>query len=114
MYEESLEILDDPERTFVSSVYVQLEALPKAAFFGRNDELEILNSFFNGVSEWIPSSPELSRRALDVAREYGLGAMDALHVACAEAAGAELITAERPTKPMLRVVSVEVTSIRDG
>lgn len=110
----ALSILDDPERTFVSSDFVKLEVLPMVAFFGYVETLKVYEAFFANVSEWVPSSPELSRRAVEIACEYGLGAVDALHVAAAEAAEAELVTAERPTKPMLRVASVKVTSIRDA
>lgn len=93
---------------------MRLEALPNAIFFGREKEVEILRTFFDGVARWVPSSPELSARAFELACRYGLGAMDVLHVAAAEAEGAQLVTAEKPTKPMLRVVSPRVTSIRTG
>lgn len=111
-YEQALNVLDDPERSFVSSAYMRLEALPNAIFFGREEE--VLRTFFGRVARWVPSSPELSARAFELACRYGLGAVDALHVAAAETEGAELVTAEKPTKPMLRVVSPQVTSIRIG
>lgn len=110
----ALAILDDPERSFVCGDYLKLEVLPMAMFFGYTETSKFHEEFFRAATHRIAPSPELSRRALEVACEYGLGAMDAPHVASAEVAGAELITAERPTKPMLRVASVEVTSIRGG
>lgn len=113
VYEEALAVIDDAEREFVSSVYVQLETLPMATRHEREDQVETYETFFGNVARWVPSSPELSQRALELAGEYGLGAVDALHVAAAEAEGAELVTAERPTKPMLRVDSIPVTSIRE-
>lgn len=113
-YEQALNVLDDPERSFVSSSYMRLEALPNAIFFGREEEMEVLRTFFDRVARWVPSSPELSARAFELACRYGLGAVDALHVAAAETEGVELVTAEKPTKPMLRVVSPQVTSIRTG
>ncbi len=113
VYEEALAIIDDPEREFVSSVYIQLETLPMATWLGREDQVEAYEEIFGNVSRWILSSPELSQRALELAGEYGLGAADALHVAAAEAGGAELVTAEKPTKPMLRVASITVSSIRE-
>ncbi len=111
VYEEALAVLDDPEREFVSSVYVKLEVLPNAVYMEREDQVEAYQEFFDSVSQWVPSSPGLSNRALDLAREHGLGAVDALHVAAAEAEGAELLTTERPTRPMFRVSSTTVTSI---
>ena len=111
VYEEALSVLDDPEREFVSSVYVKLEVLPMATWLGREDQIAAYQEFFASVSRWIPSSIELSNRALDLAREHGLGAVDALHVAAAEAEGAELVTSEKPTQPMFRVTSIMVSSI---
>ena len=111
VYEEALSVLDDPEREFVSSVYVQLEVLPNAVYLEREGQVAAYQEFFDNVSCWVNSSPELSDRALDLAREYGLGAVDALHVAAAEGEEAELVTTERPTKPMFRVYSTTVTSI---
>lgn len=113
-YERALGILDDPDRTFVSSEYVRLEALPNAVYFGRHEEIAILETFFDRVSMWVSPSSQLLERAFGLACRYGLGAMDALHVAAAETANAELITAERPTKPMLRVDTSRVTSIRNS
>ncbi len=111
VYEAALTVLDDPEREFVSSVYVKLEVLPNAVYMEHEDQVEAYQEFFDNVSRWVHSSPELADRALELAREHGLGAVDALHVAAAETEGAELVTTERPTKPMLRVSSITVTSI---
>ena len=111
VYEAALSVLDDPERDFVSSVYVKLEVLPMATWLGQEDQVESYQEYFDSVSHWAPSSPELSNKALDLAREHGLGAVDALHVAAAEAKGAELVTTERPTQPMFRVTTLSVTSI---
>jgi hypothetical protein len=72
VYEEALSVLDDPEREFVSSVYVKLEVLPMATWLGREDQIAAYQEFFASVSRWIPSSIELSNRALDLAREHGL------------------------------------------
>jgi len=112
VYEEALAVIDDPEREFVSSVYVKLETLPMATWRKHEEQVEAYEEIFGNVSRWVPSSPGLSQRALELAGEYGLRAIDALHVAAAEAEGAELITAENPTKPMFRVTSITVTSIR--
>lgn len=111
VYEEALSVLDDPEREFVSSIYIKLEVLPMATWLGHEDQVKAYQEFFDDVSRWVPSSLDLSNRALDLAREHGLRAMDALHVAAAEAEGAELVTTERPTQPMFRVTSITVTSI---
>ena len=110
--EKALDIIDDSEREFVSSVYVQLETLPIPTRHGYEDQVKVYEEIFDNVSQWVPSSPELSQRAFELGCEYGLGAVDALHVAAAEKAEAELVTAENPTKPMLQVASITATSIR--
>lgn len=112
--ESALEVLDDPDRAFVCSDYLRLEVLPNAVYFGNTATRDFYEEFFRAVIHWVPSSPEFSARAFGLACRYGLGAVDALHVAAAEAGGAELITAEEPTKPMLRVVSPRVVSIRNA
>ena len=82
-----------------------------ATWLKHKDQIEAYEAFFASVSRWVPSSPELSDRALVLGGEHGLGAMDALHVAAAEAEAAELVTREKPTKPLFRVTSIAVTSI---
>jgi predicted nucleic acid-binding protein len=44
--------------------------------------------------------------------QYGLAAMDALHIAAALSIGAEeFLTTEKPTKPMFQVSGIQVISI---
>jgi hypothetical protein len=106
--------LDDPDRTFVSSDYVRLEVLPKAVYHGNDEEVEHYRAFFENVAHWTQPSPDLARRALDLACQFGIGARNALHVAAAEREGAEeLVTSERQTKPLFRVTMLQVTSIRN-
>jgi len=58
------------------------------------------------------TTPALIRLALLRGGEFGLSAVDALHVAAAELAGAdELVTTEKRDKPLPRVTSVRVVSI---
>ncbi|WP_227789376.1 MULTISPECIES: hypothetical protein [unclassified Nodularia (in: cyanobacteria)] len=49
-----------------------------------------------------------------IAVQYGLAAMDALHVAAALSVSAEeFVTTEKKTKPMFRISSIQVISIFD-
>lgn len=106
----ALDVLSDPQRVFLSSVFVQLEVVPKPAYFGRTDELALYNTFFQGVAEW--ANPDITGEALALARTYGLSALDALHVAAALALGAEeLITTEKLSKPIHRVTELRVIGI---
>ena len=46
----AMAILDDPDRTFASSRYVRLEALPMPTYHKRDHEVAFLNAFFDRVS----------------------------------------------------------------
>lgn len=111
-FERAYEILDDPNRTFASSRFVMLEVLPKARFHGRAEEVRIYESHFDRVAQWAEPVDDVVRLGQQRAEEHGLSAMDALHVAGAELIGAdELITVEKPTKPIHRAATVRVTTL---
>ena len=106
------EVLEDPEKSFASSLYVQLEVLPKASFYGRERERNLYSRFFKIVDHWAPVGESLIQEALEIAFRSGLSALDALHVAAARAVGAdELITSEKPGKPIHRVREIVVRTI---
>ncbi len=101
----ALAILRDPGRLIVSSHFVWLEVIPKTARHGRAALLDAYMDFFEaGVDYYVLASERLVRKAMELARRYALGAVDALHVAAALEAGCEeFVTAERPTKPFFSV-----------
>jgi predicted nucleic acid-binding protein len=107
----ALAALDDPDREFASSVFVQLEVLPKALFHRQEAETEFYQAFFAAVKHWA-APQKVCRIALELASESGLSAIDALHVAAASVVDAEeLITTEGSTKPLHRTRRVKVISI---
>jgi predicted nucleic acid-binding protein len=109
----ALQILDDSDRTFVSSIFVKLEVLPKTIYNGFHQEAVFYQSYFeNDVDLWVSFSDELAETAQQQARKFGLSALDALHVAAAISARVdEFITTEKPGKPMYRVKGIRVISI---
>jgi predicted nucleic acid-binding protein len=109
----ALALLEDPSREFVSSAFVRLEVMPKAAYHRMNDELAVYEDFFSSrVREWARVDEELVAGAYREACEYGLSAADALHVAAAVACKAdELVTTEVSTKPLHRTASVAVVQL---
>lgn len=110
----AIQILDDPNREFASSQFVRLEVLPKPIHGKRQDEIDFYETFFAQVSYWAESLDELVEPAFAQASSYGLAALDALHVAAAFLVGAEeLITTEKPTKPMHRITGIQVISIAE-
>ena len=47
---DALAMLDDPDREFVSSFFIQLEVIPKPSYFNRESELSFYNNFFDAVA----------------------------------------------------------------
>jgi predicted nucleic acid-binding protein len=108
----ALEILDDPSRSFASSVFVRLEVLPKAKFHKRADEVSFYEDYFRSVDHWAEPGVTLVETALLLAQERGLSALDSLHGAAALAVNAsEIITTERRDRPIHRLTQVKVTTI---
>lgn len=106
----ALEILDDPNREFASSFFVKLEVLPKAICYKDTAESDFYETFFNAVIYW--ANQDIVEDAYHEACELGLAALDALHGAAAESVGAkELVTTEKPNKPIGRVTDITVISI---
>lgn len=109
----AMQILDDPMREFVASPFLKLEVLPKAVYGKRQAEVEFYETFFAAVSHWVDAASDVVEEAQRLASAYGLGAMDALHVAAAICVGAdELVTTEKASKPIHRVTDVQVVSIQ--
>lgn len=107
------QVLDDPDREFVTSDFVGLGLLPKAKYNKNDDEVAFYETFLAASAEIVRASSGLVADAHARATKAGLGAMDALHVAAAQRANAaELVTAEKPSKPMFRVTNPAVRSIR--
>ncbi|HEV7518002.1 MAG TPA: nuclease [Thermoanaerobaculia bacterium] len=110
-----MEVLDDPGRAFATSAFVRLEVLPKALFHRHRDESAFYEAFFAEVARWAVPSPELFDQALAEASRIGLSALDALHVTAAMSVEAEeLVTTERPGKPIHRVTAMPVRTLHSS
>lgn len=111
--EKALGILDDPQREFASSEFVKLEVLPKAVYYRREAEVQFYEAFFAAVTYWAEPTSALVQTAYQEACRAGLSAIDALHVAAALAVNAdELVTIEKPEKPLHRTQAVTVVSLQ--
>jgi len=110
--EAALAVMEDPRRQFYTSQLVKLELLPKPSFFRQEAEVEFYETHFQEAEGEEPLSHELGKKADELARQFGIAAVDALHLAAAIRQGAtEFITAEKPGKPMFRVTGITVRSI---
>ena len=105
-------ILDDPERTFVTSDYIRMEVLPKALYHRQSQEGLLYERFFARAVQIVPPSASLMIQAYTEACTCGLSALDALHVAAAKFSGSEeFITTEKSTQPLFRVTGIAIKSI---
>lgn len=112
--EKALEILSDSQRVFAASEFVRLEVSPKAVYHQQTEEYQFYEEFFNDVIYWANDLTYIVQESYKIASQYGLAAMDALHVAAAFSVSAEeLITTEKKTKPIHKVVGIKVISIFD-
>lgn len=107
------DLLDDTQRTLVVSDPVRLEALPKARYHKQQEEVQFYEAVFS-QAENIAWNESALREAYIIAENYGVAAMDAIHLAHAMVARVdEFVSAEKPTKPMFRVQNIPMRSIRD-
>jgi predicted nucleic acid-binding protein len=105
----ALQVLSDPDREFAASEYLQLEVMPMAKYFSKTKEITFYEKFFAAVQQLVaPAS--LVMPAYNLACQYGLGAIDALHIVAAASINAEFVSAEKPTKPIYRAYS-NITSV---
>ena len=95
----------DAGRVLIASPIVRLEL----ARHRDNSAAEIAHfqGLFELVKVWVPLDDDLAMRARELRTEYGLGSLDALHVAAAEAGVADqFVTTEKHGKPIHRVSQV--------
>jgi predicted nucleic acid-binding protein len=110
--DRAMSFLDDPLRTYVTSVFVRLEVLPKSIYHQNLAEIEFYEAFFDSTQEIADDISQVLILAFDEACQNGLSAIDAIHIAYAVLSGAqEFITTEKATKPMHRTKRIKVISI---
>ncbi|OKH30546.1 hypothetical protein NIES2119_30770 [[Phormidium ambiguum] IAM M-71] len=50
--EKALQVLEDENREFASSIFLKLEVLPKAIYNKQSSEVKFYETFFDEVSYW--------------------------------------------------------------
>jgi predicted nucleic acid-binding protein len=111
--EEAMAIVDGSDREFASSIFLKMEVMPKAIYHRNQDEVNFYEAFFSTVAYWAKPLERIVDEAYQEACISGMSALDALHVAAAALVGAdELVTTEKPTKPIHRTTRVNVVSIQ--
>jgi predicted nucleic acid-binding protein len=108
----ALHILNEGDREFASSTFIELETLPKATYHRQQAEIEFYESYFSSVTLWATKLEQIVQTGNRIACTYGLAAMDALHIAAALSVDAEeFVTTEKTTKPMHRVTEIRIVTI---
>ncbi|WP_246844020.1 PIN domain-containing protein, partial [Hydrocoleum sp. CS-953] len=74
------EILDDLQREYATSSFVKLEVLSKAIYFQNLAEVNFYETFFTGCTIWANELEKIVESAQKLASDFGLNAIDALHV----------------------------------
>ena len=111
--ERALQVLEDPDRIFLTSPFVHLELVPKAIFHKKHLERAFYDEYFY-AAEWFRDLDKMEAAARTEAAKSGLAAMDALHLAAARLSGAdEFVTTERPGKPIYRSSLVKIVYLFD-
>ncbi len=107
-------LLDSEQREFVASDFLELEVLPKPVHNKRQVSVEFCQNFFASCVERIEVNSRTTKIAYDEACLLGLSGADAIHLAAAYEANAdELVTLEKPTKPMYKSKLVKVVYLHD-
>lgn len=106
LFQAAFAVLDDPDREFIITDFLKLELLPKPTFFKNTEEIDFYNDFFSIALETLETTPLKTAAALGLACEYGLSAIDAIHLQTAiEANVFEFVTTEKTTKPFFRITN---------
>jgi predicted nucleic acid-binding protein len=111
--ERALQLLENPNRSFLTSPFVHLEVLPKAIFYKKRLERSFYERYFRNAT-WYRDVARIEAVAQEEATKAGLGAMDALHLAAAHLSRAdEFITTEKHPKAIHRSTIVKVVYLFD-
>ena len=104
----ALQLLEEPDRVFLTSPFIHLEVVPKTIFYKKRLEQSFYDRYFNNAV-WFRQLDKIEAAAQTEAAKAGLSAMDALHVAAAHLSRAdEFVTTEKPDKAIHRSSLVKV------
>jgi predicted nucleic acid-binding protein len=106
--ERAIQLLEEPNRIFLTSPFVHLEVVPKAIFFKKRLEQSFYDHYFRNAL-WFREVGKIEAAAQTEAAHSGLSAMDALHLAAAHLSHAdEFVTTEKPNRAIHRSGLVKV------
>ena len=104
----AIDILDDPNRVFLSSPFIRHEISPKALYNRRQDEYRFYQNYFRRAVFCDDLKSILSHAGKESAKS-GVSAMDSLHIAAAYLLDAdEFVTSEKPGRSIYRTSLVKI------
>jgi predicted nucleic acid-binding protein len=111
--ERALRLLENPNRSFLTSPFVRLEVLPKAIFYDKRLERSFYEGYFRNAT-FYRDVAKIEDVAQAEAAKARLAAMDALHLAAAHLSRTdEFVTIEKPPKAIHRSTIVKVVYLFD-
>lgn len=114
VFERIERVLYDERREFVCNDFLKLEVLPKPTRNKRQASVDFCERYFRNCAHHVETNGVLLEVAFIEACRLGLSATDAIHIASAHIAQSqELITLEKPTKPMHKSKLVKVVYLHD-
>lgn len=109
---KSLTLLADPRRKFITTDFVKLETTLKCDYYGYQQQVQFYEEFFENVEVFLNDVEQIVAGAYQAGKQYGLNAMDALHISAAMLAqAAEFVTTERPNSPFQNVRGIKIISL---
>jgi len=104
----AIDILDDPNRVFLSSPFLRHEVSPKALYNRQQDEYRFYQKYFRRAA-FCDDLKLILTHAGEESAKSGVGPMDSLHIAAAYLLDAdEFVTTEKPNKSIYRSSLVKV------
>lgn len=111
---QSRKVLKDERREFIANDFLRLEILPKPTRNKQQISIDFCEKYLALCAHRVETSSALLETAFAEACRLGLSPIDAIHLAAAHAANAdELVTLEKPTKPMYKSGLVKVVYLHD-
>ncbi len=108
---KAFEIINDSEIQIICSDALWLELMPKPLFNKNQEEVEFYQTIFDR-SEYANWDLAVLNDAKNIAKGYGIAAMDAIHISTAVHSKVDsFYTTEKHTKPMFRVPNIKVISL---
>jgi predicted nucleic acid-binding protein len=110
--EQALAVVNDPTRTLVVSPFLYLEVIPFPVYHGLMEEVEFLKNYYHdGARILIQDLNEIVRIAQEEATRCWINPLDALHVAVAYIAGADVLITLEKKPAMYRATLVRVAHL---